>query len=150
MADLISRRTLLGAAFAAPIIGFGFAALSAEPATTQMLTASEALTAVNNDQLILVDVRQPTEWAQTGVAAGAYPIDMRRTDFIAEIHELRAANPDVPIAFICARGVRSHRVSSWAAAAGIENLVDIPEGMLGSASGPGWLARGLPVVTPVN
>jgi len=31
--------------------------------------------------------------------------------------------------------------------AGFTRIVDIPEGMLGSSAGPGWLARDLPVVT---
>lgn len=32
-------------------------------------------------------------------------------------------------------------------AAGFTQIIDVPEGMLGSGAGPGWLKRGLPVVT---
>ena len=55
-------------------------------------------------------------------------------------------NPDVPVALICARGARSFRVTLQLAAFGITDIVDVPEGMLGSAAGPGWLSRGLPTV----
>jgi hypothetical protein len=30
--------------------------------------------------------------------------------------------------------------------AGFTNIIDVPEGMMGSRAGPGWLKRGLPVV----
>ncbi|MCX8952452.1 rhodanese-like domain-containing protein, partial [Ruegeria sp. NA] len=29
--------------------------------------------------------------------------------------------------------------------AGFTNIIDVPEGMLGSAAGPGWVRTGLPV-----
>ena len=30
--------------------------------------------------------------------------------------------------------------------AGFSNIIDVPEGMLGSAAGPGWLAADLPTL----
>jgi hypothetical protein len=33
-------------------------------------------------------------------------------------------------------------------AAGFTRILDVPEGMVGSAAGPGWIARGLPVERP--
>jgi len=42
--------------------------------------------------------------------------------------------------------VRSARVSNQLIAAGFTYIIDVPEGMLGSAAGPGWLERGLPLV----
>jgi hypothetical protein len=39
-------------------------------------------------------------------------------------------------------------MSARLAEAGFTGIVDVPEGMLGSSAGPGWLARDLPVVRP--
>ena len=119
------------------------------------LTPPEAHAAVRAGDLILVDVRRPDEWAATGIADGAVPIDLRRDDFVDAVRAVRAARAgrarggrDVPVAVICARGVRSRRTAAALADAGLTAIVDVPEGMLGSRAGPGWLARGLPVAQP--
>lgn len=144
---IINRRVLLGAL----VIGAsGGAYLLTRPdsarATDVTLSAPEARQLVDEGKLILVDIRRPDEWARTGVAPGAHAIDMRRADFVQAVKQAAGDNPDVPIAFICAAGVRSRRVTHALTDAGLTNIVDIPEGMLGSSAGPGWVARGLPVV----
>lgn len=96
--------------------------------------------------ITLIDIRRPDEWARTGSGVGAQRLDMRRPDFIEALRALTVATPDVPVALICARGVRSARVSNQLADAGFTNIIDVPEGMLGSGAGPGWIKRGLPVV----
>lgn len=96
----------------------------------------------------MIDIRRPDEWARTGVAEGAYPLDMRRDDFIEALAMLVDEQRDQPIALICARGVRSDRMSARLRQAGFDRIIDVPEGMLGSAAGPGWIARDLPVVRP--
>ncbi|MEL6172182.1 MAG: rhodanese-like domain-containing protein, partial [Pseudomonadota bacterium] len=98
--------------------------------------------------VFLVDVRRPDEWEKTGVGVGANPIDMRRDDFIAELDKLTDGAKDAPVALICARGVRSARLSNQLTEAGYTNIIDVPEGMLGSTAGPGWLKTGLPTKTP--
>lgn len=143
------KRRMIISAVAVGAAGGGLSLLWAQQASSDIakLNPAEALDAVRAGNLILVDVRRPDEWANTGVAEGALPIDMRRPDFVAAVMQAAKASPDVPIAFICARGVRSRRVTRQMEGAGITNIIDIPEGMLGSFSGPGWLDRGLPVVT---
>ena len=96
-------------------------------------------------RILLVDIRRPEEWAATGIPEGAHPIDMRRPDFTQALARLRAAHPGRPVALICARGVRSAALARRLAAAGLGPVINLPEGMLGSRAGPGWLARGLPV-----
>jgi rhodanese-related sulfurtransferase len=137
---------ILVAAGAALALGFYRAP---EPADGASISAPEALAAVAAGDLILIDIRRPEEWAATGVAPGAVAIDMRDRDFTARVMTLARASPGTPVAFICARGVRSARVRAALAEAGLSGARDVSEGMMGSRAGPGWLARGLPVV-PVS
>ena len=110
------------------------------------LTAPEAMAAAVSGDITLVDIRRPDEWARTGVGEGAVPIDMRADDFIDTLLAKTGGRRDVPVALICARGVRSARMSARLTEAGFTQIIDVPEGMLGSGAGPGWLKRGLPVV----
>ena len=97
-------------------------------------------------EIVLIDIRRPDEWAATGSGAGAVRLDMRRDDFVAELETITGGDRSLPVALICARGVRSARLTNRLAEAGFNNIIDVPEGMLGSSAGPGWLARGLPLV----
>lgn len=113
------------------------------------LTAPEAHAAAVAGEIILVDIRRPDEWTRTGLGEGAVPLDMRRPDFAVELAKLADTRPDAPVALICARGVRSARLTQRLVDAGFSGIIDVPEGMLGSGAGPGWLKRGLPVI-PFN
>lgn len=109
------------------------------------LSVAQAHAAVR-EGLLLVDIRTPGEWRLTGLGQGAVPLDMRRDDFLAVLAALAGGDPGRPVAVICARGVRSARMAKAMVQAGFTQVRDVPEGMLGSAAGPGWLAQGLPVV----
>ncbi len=100
--------------------------------------------------VLLVDIRTPREWKATGLGQGALPLDMRREDFIPALVQMAGGDMSAPVALICARGVRSARLSNQLTAAGFTNIIDVPEGMLGSAAGPGWVRAGLPVETFVE
>lgn len=138
---MITRRMMIatGAAFA----------LSG-PATAQNitgdLTPNEAHKLAGENKIFLIDIRRPDEWASTGSGEGANRLDLRRKDFIAALDALVAGDKSVPIALICARGVRSDRTGRRLKNAGFTNIIDVPEGMLGSRAGPGWIKRKLPLV----
>ena len=139
----IARRTFLlgtGATLVAQT-------LHAQSVPTQggELSPPDAHALATSGQITLIDVRRPDEWASTGSGEGAQRLDLRRADFIPEVLKLVANDTSAPIALICARGVRSRRVSRALADAGFTNIIDVPEGMLGSAAGPGWIARDLPL-----
>ena len=110
------------------------------------LSAPEAHVQAVAGAITLIDIRRPDEWARTGVPEGGVALDMRREDFtdvlLAQVEGAR----DAPIALICARGVRSRGLSARLKQAGFTRIIDVPEGMLGSGAGPGWVKRGLPVV----
>ena len=110
------------------------------------LTVEAAHAAATGGGILLVDIRRPDEWSRTGTGEGAHLIDMRRTDFTDELSRLVQGDRSRAVALICARGVRSRAMTNRLAAAGFTNVMDVPEGMLGSGAGQGWLRKGLPVV----
>lgn len=149
----MSRRQLLfsgGAAALALASAAGWYAWRIAPAYDGgALSVAEARAQAEAGEILLIDIRRPDEWHATGVGAGAHPIDMRRPDFAEEL--ARIAGPggqDRPIALICARGVRSARLARRLTEAGWSRIIDVPEGMLGSSAGPGWLGAGLAVAAP--
>lgn len=109
------------------------------------LSVAEAQALAASGEVTLIDIRRPDEWAETGIAADAHPLDMRQADFLVRLREIAPAG--TPVAVICARGVRSARLAEDMRAAGFARVLDVPEGMIGSSAGPGWLAEGLPLKT---
>jgi rhodanese-related sulfurtransferase len=109
------------------------------------LSVAEAHARVTSGDILLVDIRRPDEWVRTGIPVGAEPLDMRRQDFMVALRALTQGR-DIPVALICARGVRSRQLAERLNAAGFTDVRDVPEGMLGSGAGPGWLRQSLPIV----
>ena len=60
---------------------------------------------------LLIDVRSPAEWRQTGLPAKAHAITIHQPGgmnaFLASIDKLTGGDKSKPIALICASGVRS-------------------------------------------
>lgn len=148
-----SRRTILALGGSAALLGGAglFAAnwynLGAG-IEGRALSVQDAHAAALAGRVLLVDIRRPDEWAQTGIGEGAVPLDMRAPDFTEALLALTEGRADAPVALICARGVRTRRLATRLAEAGFTQIIDVPEGMLGSGAGPGWLRAGLPVVQP--
>ena len=141
----VSRRfvIVLAAALAVTLV-LGYAQIYPTFAG-EALDATSAQKLAAEGTILLIDIRRPDEWAATGSGAGAKRLDMRREDFAEALSDLAGGNRDAPIALICAKGVRSARLANQLQAAGFTHIINVPEGMLGSAAGPGWIARGLPL-----
>lgn len=144
-----SRRWVLAGAVVAVAGGFAVREYRLIPPdyAGDKLTVEQAHQAAASGEVTLIDIRTPREWTSSGVGAGAHPLDLRRADFIAALTAIVGPDRDHPIALICARGVRSARLSLVLSKAGFTNIIDVPEGMLGSRAGPGWVKTGLPVVS---
>lgn len=143
------RRILIGLAFlamAAALLAYRVSLVPPEYSGGK-LSVAEAHQRAIAGSVILIDIRRPREWQDTGVPAGAAPLDMRREDFAPALSAIVGPDRDRPFALICARGVRSARLALALTEAGYTNVIDVPEGMLGSTAGPGWLSAGLPVGT---
>ncbi len=146
-AGVTRRQLLLGLGGAGLAMGLGVYWWRSQPVAHdhQRLTPARAFAAAQAGEITLIDIRTPLEWRQTGLPVGAIAIDMRRKDFLQALNAAVAGDLAAPVALICARGVRSARMTRVLAGAGHSLIIDVPEGMLGSASGPGWLAGNLPV-----
>ncbi len=130
--------TLTVALIASPALGDG------------ILSADETHRRLEANQLMLIDIRSPQEWRQTGIAKGASTITIHdplgTAGFVSKIKASLRGNLNRPIALICAVGARSTRASQILKRAGIKRVYNVREGMLGNPKdGPGWLKRGLPV-----
>lgn len=146
------RNFLLGGTAAVAAGGAVFTSrwfnIFAEASAEGMLTVETAFAQAEAGEIYLLDIRRPDEWERTGIATPAIPLDMRRDDFETVLQAIFAASGERPVALICARGVRSDRMNTRLATAGFTDILDVPEGMLGSGAGPGYLDRDLPLRQP--
>jgi len=111
-------------------------------------SVQETHDALNSNAARLIDVRRPDEWNQTGVAQGAWPLDMRDAAFGQRLFAALDLADGQPVALICAVGGRSGYIMNQLRQRQVTGFVDVAGGMLGSRGNPGWIASGLPVVTP--
>ena len=141
--NILTRRTfVIGAttiAMTLPAIPVPAMALDAT------MSAPEALKEAENKELVLVDVRSPQEWQETGIATVANPISMHQKGFLAKLDKLIGGDKNKKIAVICATGSRSAYIQGELKKRGYGNVVSVAEGMLGGPNGKGWIPRGLPV-----
>lgn len=101
----------------------------------------------------LIDVRQPTEWAATGLPASAKGVSLTRPDFIEAVLAEVGGDKSRPVAVICRSGARSVQAADKLVAAGFTNVTNVGDGMIGREGvGVGWLAAKLPTrtYTPVE
>ncbi len=108
------------------------------------LTNQQTFALQNEEKLILIDVRTPDEWKKIGVAKGAITLSMLDQQFLVELNEIRAKNPEKIIAFICASGNRSEVVRAELARRGYENIYSVYGGTTGNGV-TGWIKEGLPM-----
>jgi len=138
---MLNRR--LFTAFAAALLcGLSTPALAGNPT---ILSAEEAHRAALAGEIVLLDIRSPGEWKQTGVPEGAMAVTMHNDQFVPTLRKLLADNPDTPLAMICATGGRTEYVVGILAKNGV-NVIDVSEGLEGNRRGKGWKAKGLPLV----
>lgn len=100
--------------------------------------------------LVLVDVRTPSEWLETGIPASAHSITMHQDPerFLAELLDTMDGDKTRQLAIICRTGARTTMLQSQLSQIGFSNVLNVTEGMLGSVAGPGWRKTGLPTRMP--
>ncbi len=105
----------------------------------------DALREIEAGKMILLDIRSPGEWKETGIASVAVPLTMHSETFFQGYQKIVDDNPGVKIGIICAVGGRTGWLQAELAKRGLGDVTDIAEGMLGSRAGPGWIARGMEI-----
>ena len=129
-------------------------ALSLPVAASTEMSAPDAAAAVKAGKYTLIDIRTPPEWKETGVAEGAKLINMLHPQgapgFVNALLAETNGDRNAPIALICRTGNRTTQVQRYLQSQGFTNVVNVKEGMAGSAAGPGWLKRGLPTTSCAN
>ncbi|PHP68131.1 sulfurtransferase [Zhengella mangrovi] len=113
----------------------------------EKITPRQAYEAIGKGSLVLVDIRTPGEWAETGIPEQATPIDMTAGDFVPRLKALLAGNPGKAVGFICRTGNRSNYLAGVLEKAGLTGVVDVTGGVAGNARVRGWMAEGLPMKT---
>jgi rhodanese-related sulfurtransferase len=135
----MKRRTVL----------IGVAAIASGAARSQTpvssLAAREVHDGVKAGKLILVDIRAPEEWADTGVPRGALRFDAEASGFEVRLAGLRVDFPGKRIVLIARSGGAAVSVQQKLAARGWRELSVVRGGVLGAG---GWLAEKLPVEQP--
>lgn len=114
---------------------------------TPDISAPEAFAAASAGTITLIDIRTPEEWRRTGVAPGAGRVDFHRgpVHLLQNVLQQTGGDRNAPIALICRTGNRTTHAQEFLQRQGFTQVFNVKEGMAGSAAGPGWLKRGLPV-----
>lgn len=99
----------------------------------------------NRGGALLVDVREPSEWAQTGMPMDAVGISVSRSDFVAEVLKASGGDKSKPVAVFCRSGSRSVKAANALVEAGFTNVTNVGDGWIGREGvGAGWGASDLP------
>jgi rhodanese-related sulfurtransferase len=94
---------------------------------------------------VLIDIRRPDEWAETGVGEHALKIDMEDPLFARKLSEALGGDRTRPVALICRTANRTRVVQQALMQQGYTRVINVEGGMVGNAADRGWIARGLPV-----
>jgi phage shock protein E len=110
----------------------------ADAAGIRLVSATEgaALQANSPDDLVILDVRTPEEFAE-GHLDGAVMIDFYEADFADRLGEL---DPEVPYLLYCRSGNRSGQTTAIMGDLGFTDVADVDGGIVA------WSGAGLPVV----
>lgn len=122
----------------------GSSAALAQPAP-RVVTVRQAFDLQQAGKAVLIDIRTPAEWTETGAPKGAVRLDMTQPDFADRIAAMRRADPGKEIALICRSSNRSAHAAQALAKAGVTGVLDVAGGVAGSSRGIGWIAAGLPI-----
>lgn len=121
----------------------------AQAAEEGVISAVQAQEMTAAGKAILIDIRRPEEWRETGIPAGARRADASQKDgpagFLHDVLEITADKRDVTLVLICRTGNRTARARAFLLSKGFAEVYHVKEGVAGSEAGAGWFKRGLPV-----
>lgn len=109
------------------------------------LSAQDAHIKVQRGEVVLVDVRTPSEWETTGLPQDSIGIPLESRNFMKQMRGAVMGDLDHPVALICRADNCSDTAAKRLRAAGFTSVYNIPEGMTGrDGVGEGWITQELP------
>lgn len=109
------------------------------------LSAQDAHVKVQRGEIVLVDVRTPSEWEATGLPQDSIGISLDSRNFMKQMRGAVMGDLDHPVAIICQTNDRSDTAARRLKAAGFTTVYSVTEGMAGSDGvGEGWIKQELP------
>jgi rhodanese-related sulfurtransferase len=129
----------------------GIASLLLAPAMTNAqstglnITPPEAHKLAAEKQVVLIDIRRPDEWADTGVGEHAVRIDMEDPLFLPKLNAAMGNDRTKPVALICRTASRTRVLQQALLQDGYKQILNVEGGMIGNSADKGWIKHGLPV-----
>ncbi len=139
------RRMVYVCAALLPLVAGGVA-----QAEVTNLKPHQAWSKAERAEAVLIDIRTPDEWRQTGVPRGAKRVALNdprgEAGFVGAVMKAVRGDNRTPVALICRTGSRSAKAAAILDRAGFKTVYNVTEGVVGSGGETGWAARGLPMV----
>lgn len=96
---------------------------------TQSISTSEAIRKLDDENCIMIDVRNVNEWQSSGVPKRCHLVSLQDEDFVAKIVTLADGEKSSPIILTCLSGARAQKASTLLQKVGFENLYCIKGGI---------------------
>ena len=113
--------------------------MDGESSSIPLVSPRHAFERMQSEELTLIDVRQPEEWASDGSPKGANQVALQGQDFVDQIMDLVTNQKETPIAVCCRSGMRGEKAGRLLQASGFTNVINVEGGMMR------WVAEKLPV-----
>jgi rhodanese-related sulfurtransferase len=107
------------------------------PPDYRVIDVKQAEAGLRAGELVVIDVRRPEEWLQTGRPIGAHGVVLQDPAFFEKIAVLTKGNMEVPLALFCRSGNRSGEAAAALVRAGFSNVANIKGGVIA------WYRAGL-------
>ncbi|GAB6057321.1 rhodanese-like domain-containing protein [Desulfonatronum parangueonense] len=122
----------------------------ATPNHSRNISAEQAWTLLQNAEIKIIDIRRPEEWQQTGTPQGSLRLSFEQhpggsEGFLRDLQLALDGDKTKPFAIICRTGNRTAMLLSFLHANGFTAAMAIPEGIVGSSHGIGWIRSDLPL-----
>lgn len=114
------------------------------PIPFQILSAENTYALMQKNSLILVDVRKPDEWHETGIPKNSKGVTLSDDGFADTILELTNNNKTKCIALTCHAGNRSKEAAFKLHNAGFNDLISVDGGIVS------WIEAELPTIFEIK
>lgn len=113
--------------------------MGSEELPVPVISPSQANAKTIRGDLVLIDVREPHEWAVDGTPAGSRCVALQSVNFIDDVTLLVDDDKAASIAVCCRSGMRGKKAAKLLQDAGFTDVVNVEGGMMR------WVSEKLPV-----